>query len=114
MLWLVITASIIVLLCAAVLAAAHFCWRFAFTVPADHRDIEKCVPEGGKYVEFHDRILEKTREAVKIPYEDVSISSADGLLLHGRLYLRREDAPFLLLFHGYRSFAERDFCECLP
>ena len=42
-----------------------------------------------------DRIL-------SIPYEDVYITSYDGLKLRGRLYLVDEKTPFAIQFHGYR------------
>lgn len=114
MVWLIVSLSTVFVLAAAVLIASRYCWRFVFTVPADHRDIDKCVPEGGKYKEFRERILGNTKKAVEIPYESVFVTSEDGTKLHGRLYSVRDGAPLMLLFHGYRSFAERDFCECLP
>ena len=46
---------------------------------------------------------------LKLPYEDVCITSHDGLRLHGKYYKVREGAPFVIQFHGYRSTPMKDF-----
>lgn len=50
------------------------------------------------------------RAALDMEYEPVSIVSHDGLKLFGKVYASGAAAPWLILFHGYRSRAERDFC----
>ena len=42
-------------------------------------------------------------------YEEVSVRSYDGLKLSGRCYYGKPEAPLLLLFHGYKGNALRDF-----
>lgn len=46
-------------------------------------------------------------------WEEVSIESFDGLRLRGR-YLPAEGKRRAILFHGYRSSAEQDFCLGAP
>lgn len=46
---------------------------------------------------------------LKIPFEDVTITAYDGKKLHARYYSRRSSAPIAILFHGYKSRAQRDF-----
>ena len=49
-------------------------------------------------------------EFVEMKYEDVYIKSYDGLSLHARYYHTKDGAPIQIQFHGYKSFALRDFC----
>ena len=53
----------------------------------------------------------------KIPYEDVTIESYDGLRLHARYYHAKDGAPIAIQFHGYKSISVRDFSggayECI-
>ena len=57
-----------------------------------------------------DKRLEKMRtELEALPYEEVVVSSHDGLKLVGRLYLKDESRPFEIQIHGYRSNPTRDF-----
>lgn len=51
------------------------------------------------------------RDALSVPYEDVFITSFDGLRLHAKFYAAPDPkAPVQIMFHGYKSAAERDFC----
>ena len=43
-------------------------------------------------------------------FEEVYITSFDGLILYGRYYHFKDNAPILLQMHGYKSSAERDMC----
>ena len=43
-------------------------------------------------------------------FEEVTITSYDGLSLYGRYYHFKDNAPILLQMHGYKSNAERDMC----
>ena len=43
--------------------------------------------------------------------EDIFLPSFDGLRLHAKFYAASErKAPVQIMFHGYKSSAERDFC----
>ena len=45
-----------------------------------------------------------------MPCEDVYTTSRDGLELHGILFAsQKENAPFVIQFHGYKSTPKRDF-----
>lgn len=50
------------------------------------------------------------REMSEQPFEQVTITSADGLKLYGRYYHRSDTGPVHILFHGYRGSGIRDFC----
>lgn len=107
-LWILAGAAAVVLL--AVLVIAYVCFRIAFYVPrresapSDRIDI----PEGEIYEPFRDIMETWVREVRALPHEDVSITSFDGLTLHGKFYEYAPGAPIELMMHGYRGGAEQD------
>ena len=59
---------------------------------------------------FREKIEQMIEDTCALPCEEVRVESFDGLSLFGRLYLQSADAPFEILFHGYRDNAISDFC----
>ena len=63
-------------------------------------------------------IADRTRALIRafetVPFEEVEILSHDGLRLFARYYHVADGAPLHIQFHGYRSFALRDFCGGNP
>ncbi len=108
------TTLIVVLICLgivalAVLITAYICFRMAFYIKRDKRIPEKHpLPKGGAYEPFHDIIKGWHLAAEECEYTQVSITSFDGLKLYAKLYKRFENAPVEIMFHGYRSIAEKD------
>ena len=95
---------------ALVIAAAYICYRLGFTVPQQvEADLFK-FPDTEQYAPFREEMTAMVKAALAIPYEDVWITSGDGLKLHGKCYTSTPDAPVQIMFHGYKSGAERDFC----
>ena len=69
---------------------------------------DRTLPEGEQYEPYNEGILKAIEKMLPEPYEEVHISSYDGLQLYGRLYHMYEEAPLVLFFHGYRSCSVRD------
>ena len=95
---------------AAVLGIAYICFRMAFYVPVREHPPQDTpdIPGGPAYEPFRE-VMESWAWAVRaMPYEDFTITSFDGLTLHGRYYEYAPGAPVELMFHGYRGGAERD------
>ena len=96
----------------AVLVIAYICYRMAFYAPprkpADPDVIE--FPEGEIYEPFHPSMEKWAREVRAMAHEKMSVTSFDGLTLHGNYYEFAPGAPIELMFHGYRGSAERDLC----
>lgn len=63
-------------------------------------------------------IVLRTQQLIKTldgrDYEPVEIRSDDGLRLYARYYHVADGAPLHIQFHGYRSYALRDFCGINP
>lgn len=58
---------------------------------------------------FADRSRELIEASLELECEKVSVTSFDGLRLCGRYRQVKEGAPLHIQFHGYRSYAPRDF-----
>lgn len=106
------TVLLIVLAIAAVLVllVSYICFHMAFYAsrkpekPADEFDI----PENSIYGGYRDLLVEWMKAAKKLPQEDISITSFDGLTLRGTYFEYAPGAPIEILFHGYRGHAERE------
>ena len=90
---------------------SYITYRTAFA--ADRKNVIDItsMPSGSQYDEYRSQIIEHIGEVIHLTYEEVTITSYDGLKLYGKYYHQSDSAPLAILFHGYRSAsAERDFC----
>lgn len=69
---------------------------------------DSSLPHGEKYDAYHDLITKCVKEVQSIPFEEVQVLSHDGLVLTGKYYHLKDDAPLIMFFHGYRCSAIRD------
>ncbi|MBR6766084.1 MAG: prolyl oligopeptidase family serine peptidase [Clostridia bacterium] len=110
MIYLWISVAVILLILIAVPVISYVCFRMAFYSP--DRDPEgssiDVVPEGEIYEAFRDVMEKWSEETSKLPSEEFSIISFDGLKLYGRYYEYAKGAPIEIMFHGYRGSARRD------
>lgn len=105
--WLIIPAAAGVL----TLAAAYAAVRIGCYVPPRCDEDVFSMPDTEQYNVFRAQSKKMIRDTLSIPYEDVFITSFDGLRLHAKFYAASErKAPVQIMFHGYKSSAERDFC----
>lgn len=105
--WLIIPAAAGVL----TLAAAYAVVRIGCYVPPRCDEDVFSMPDTEQYNVFRAQSEKMIRDTLSIPYEDVFITSFDGLRLHAKFYAASErKAPVQIMFHGYKSSAERDFC----
>lgn len=102
--------TIILLISAAVAAASYFCYRLAFSVPKQSREALFEMPDTEQYAPYSAEARQMISDALEIPYREAVVTSYDGLRLFGKCYIASSDAPWLIMLHGYRSGAERDFC----
>ena len=93
----------------AVLVIAYICFRIAFYAPRGKApgDITE-LPHGEIYEPYRELMAGWVREIRAMPHEDFTITSFDGLTLHGRFFEYAPGAPIELMFHGYRGSAERE------
>lgn len=95
---------IILILIAIVCAmATFFLYRFTFCLPVKKRPDPMDMSRDENYLPFVSEIISRNEQMDTCDYEDVWISSKDGLSLHGRLYEVDKNAPLCIFFHGYHG-----------
>lgn len=93
-------------------AVVFFCFYITFYSSKRQKTAseEYPLPRGKEYEPYHDAMLEWIKQVRTYPYEELVITSFDGLKLHGKYYECKPGAPIELMFHGYRGSSERDLC----
>jgi pimeloyl-ACP methyl ester carboxylesterase len=89
-------------------AGTWYAYSICFYSPASRRVTPEEPLKGAQYDAVCEHIFRMTHIMEKIPFEEVSVVSHDGLKLYGRYYHVKDGAPIELLFHGYRSHPYRD------
>lgn len=104
---------ILLVLCILILitvAASYVCYRLCFFVPKQTEADLYRLPDTEQYAPYREAMTQMVKTVLALPYEDVWITSDDGLRLHGKYYAGQPGAPVQIMMHGYKSGAERDFC----
>lgn len=95
--------------CIVFAAALLICFRIAFYNPPPHKEDPYNIPRDDQYGIHTERMHRMVDQLRSLPYEQVYITSHDGLKLAARYYHRNDGGPVKIEFHGYRSAATRDF-----
>ena len=105
----IILGSVFLLLLLVLLGFLYWIYKKFFYNPDEERNNEYKLKEVGyKYdVEKLHALVDKIRQ---IPYQDLWITSVDGLKLHGYFYENKNSNQYLLMFNGYQGIARRDYC----
>ena len=90
-------------------AAAYGTYRFIFYSPNATQNNDHTIPVSTGMEEQTEHIHRMIDQLAAVPYEEVKITSHDGLRLRGRYYHQRDGAPLAICFHGYRGTPTRDF-----
>ena len=99
---------VVLLLLLFVLGGAFYAYRKAFFSPMEGRGELKPIPNPN-YDPYRPEMRRIYKELNERPYESVTITSHDGLTLHGRYYHVKDGAPLDIGFHGYKSSCVVDF-----
>ena len=89
---------------------AYYCYRRIFYAAPKKKDGPIKLPNGEQYLSKREQMLSLIDEMSAIPFEQVYITSFDGLKLAARYYHVKDGAPVHIQFHGYKGWAYRDFC----
>ena len=90
-----------------ILGGAWYAYSVAFYSPVSRRVTPEEPLNGEQYDAVSEHIFRMTHIMEKIPFEEVTITSHDGLRLKGRYYHIKDGAPIELLFHGFELFAQK-------
>ena len=110
-----ILGILVIVICAVAalfFLAAFICFYITFYSSKKQKTVseEYPLPPGKVYEPYHGIMLEWMKQVRTYPYEEMSITSFDGLILRGKYYECKPGAPIELMFHGYRGTSERDLC----
>lgn len=86
----------------------YFIYRYAFGADAKRLADDTEIPNEEKYkdhVEGVHRNIQAIKDSV---FEKWTITARDGTKLVGKYYHQADEAPVVMMFHGYRSSAIRD------
>lgn len=92
------------------LIVSYIAFRIGLYYPLPHPDEPHQIPKSSQHRVYKSRILSMVREMEALPYEQVYITSYDGLRLFGRYYHVKDGAPVEIQFHGYKGNAFQDLC----
>lgn len=98
-----ITLALIILL------ISYLSYRKAFYSSPKRRKTPQLLPNSPQYAKANRVIKDLMAEMEEVPFEQVYITTFDGLRLAARYYHLSDSAPLQIQFHGYRSTAVRDF-----
>jgi len=90
--------------------ALYVMYKKAFYSPHKNQNDFYNVPYGSGFNQFKEKTFEHIDDLLKREYEEVTVTSFDGLKLYGRYYHAKDGAPVYLGFNGYRGTAIRDLC----
>lgn len=90
-----------------IIVISYACFRLTFAVP---RETVMSLPNNEQYAPYAEESAHLMKNAADIPCESVYTTSCDGYRLRARYYQTKDGAPLQIMFHGYRSIGERDFC----
>ena len=92
-----------------ILLISYLSYRRAFYSSPKKRSKTHLLPDTPQYAKVNPEIKRLIGEMEAVPFEEVSITTFDGLKLFARYYHLSDSAPIQIQFHGYRSTAVRDF-----
>lgn len=98
------------LILAAVLIVSYLTYRRCFYSRPGHHNEPYEPLRGSQFTAIEQTLFRVISIMERYPFEDVAITSFDGIPLRGRYYHFADGAPLLILCHGYRSSALRDCC----
>ena len=105
-----LTAVILIVLfaIAAAFTAGLFFYTF-YNAPEKRKKAGDCF-QRDNYAEYKQTLAPMLDRLMEEPYEQLYVTSHDGLKLAARYYHSDDSAPFVIMMHGYRAFGPNDFC----
>lgn len=105
---LAITGIVLLVLILAFFIGTFVVYKMAFARNDKIIGPPEKFPDTEFYTPYAEEMVKNIKAFCKLPYEDVFITSHDGLKLHGKFYEGQKDKPVIIFFHGYRANATRD------
>ena len=108
--WLYVSLGVVAFLFVNVAVAVFIGYRKTFYRQERKKHIDPKTGLGAEGYKEHAAACERVVDKLSaMSYENVYITSRDGLKLHARYYGVRDGAPVAIMCHGYKSASLRDF-----
>lgn len=104
----VILGIVLLFFILALFIGAYVVYFIAFARNDKRLAKDEELPDTEFYKPYSEKVVENIRKFKEKKYEEVRVTSYDGLELYGRYYHHKDGAPVIIFFHGYRSSAVRD------
>ena len=98
----------LIILIIVILIASYLAYRKVFYSDPHKHPAPDTPLIGEQYEAVADHISRIAAIMSKYTCEEIQIKSCDGTILFGRYYHFQDNAPIMILVHGYRSHAFRD------
>ena len=108
MLWWILGVGIFLL--ALIIGFSFYAFRVAFYSSPKRNENPHDLPSGESFKRAEGVMHTLIDELSAHAYEEVCVTSFDGLKLYARYYHVCDGAPLQIQVHGYRGVALRDFC----
>lgn len=111
---LIVVGSLVVILLPGFFVATHVVFKEAFYNDQKGDLNKSSFLSGPQYEPYKEWIQRNLDEAGKVePYEEVCVTSFDGLKLYGRVYRFNDSKNVQIQCHGYKGSGRRDMCRFL-
>ena len=108
MFWIIFGSIVFVLIC-VFLAVEYYAFKKVFYSPEKDQNNDYKIVNLKGAEDIRERATLLVDELLKIPYEDIYTTSYDKLKLHAYFYRNKDSNDYVLLFHGLRLTARRNF-----
>lgn len=110
--WIAVLIGIVLLI--VFMTVLYMIYKIAFWSPSPGQNDIHHIIDSDQYTPQKENMIRWIDELNRIPFEQVYITSHDGLQLAARYYHVADGAPLDIAVHGYRGTALRDFCGGTP
>lgn len=86
----------------------YLIYKYAFGADAKRLTDDNEIPNEEKYKDYAEGIHRNIQMIKETESEEWTITAQDGIKHVGRYYHNADNAPVVIMFHGYRSSAVRD------
>ncbi|MBR2384275.1 MAG: alpha/beta hydrolase [Clostridia bacterium] len=105
-----VLGGVLTFLILVLLVILLYCFKrvFYYDKPKKLGENEYDVPTGEAFKKHNNQLIAWAKASRELPHEDVFTTSFDGLILRGKYYECKKNAPIEIMLNGYRGNAERD------
>jgi len=90
------------------IVSLYFAYHYAFASDNKRLPSDDEIPKLEAYEMYRENISKNIKEIREASFEKVRITTKDKVVLCGRYYHRVDNAPIMVMFHGYRGSVLRD------